>query len=86
MVRTGVDGHLEHAIAYAGTAFLFEMGYPDWGRKRPAAGLVIYAAVLEGLQTFSPGRHPAGGRGCRPEAAVLACRHGKEQDSSGENK
>ena len=23
MVRTGVDGHLEHVIAYAGTAFLF---------------------------------------------------------------
>ena len=54
MVRTGVDGHLEHGIAYAGTAFLFGVSYPDWGWKKPATGLVIYAAVLEVLQTFPP--------------------------------
>ena len=59
MVRTGLDGHVEHAIAYAGTAFLLRLSYPDWGWKRPASGLVFYAAILEVLQTFSPGRHPA---------------------------
>ena len=71
MVRTGVDGHLEHGIAYAGTAFLFGMSYPDWGWKRPAAGLVIYAAVLEVLQTFSPGRHPAAEDWLAGSAGVL---------------
>ena len=71
MVRTGADGHLEHAIAYAGTAFLFGMSYPDWGWKRPAAGLVAYAAVLEVLQTFSPGRHPAAEDWLAGSAGVL---------------
>ena len=59
MARTGMDGRLEHAFAYTGTAFLFRISYPEWGWKRPASGLVVYAAVLEVLQTFSPGRHPA---------------------------
>jgi hypothetical protein len=38
MVRTGVDGHLEHVIAYAGTAFLFGLSFPigDGRGLRPA--------------------------------------------------
>jgi VanZ family protein len=59
MVRTSLGGHIEHAAAYAGTAFLFGLSYPGWGWKLPTAGLVIYAGLLEVLQSFSPGRHPA---------------------------
>jgi VanZ family protein len=59
MVRTSLGGHIEHATAYAGTALLIGLSYPAWGWRRIAAGLVIYAGVLELLQNFSPGRHPA---------------------------
>jgi VanZ family protein len=59
MVRTSLGGHIEHAIAYAGTALMIGLGYPTWGWKRMAIALVIYAGVLELLQNFSPGRHPA---------------------------
>ena len=59
MVRTSLGGHIEHATAYAGTALLIGLGYPAWGWRRIAAVLVIYAGVLELLQNFSPGRHPA---------------------------
>jgi VanZ family protein len=59
MVRTSLSGHIEHAIAYAGTAFLIRLSYPIWGWKRVATALVTYAGVLELLQNFSPGRHPA---------------------------
>jgi VanZ family protein len=46
-------------MAYAGTTFLLGLSYPTWDWKRLAAALVIYAGVLELLQNFSPGRHPA---------------------------
>jgi VanZ family protein len=59
MVRTSLGGHIEHAIAYAGTALLIGLSYPTWEWKRMAIALVIYAGVLELLQNFSPGRHPA---------------------------
>ena len=59
MIRTGLDGHIEHAMAYAGTAFLLGLNYPAWKLKWIAAALVIYAGVLELLQNFSPGRHAA---------------------------
>jgi len=58
MVRTSLGGHIEHAVAYAGTAALLRLGYPARG-KRIAFGLVLYAGLLELLQNFSPGRHPA---------------------------
>ena len=58
-VRTGIGGHFEHALAYAGTAFLLRLSYPDWGWQKPAIGLVIYAGALEVLQSMSAGRHPA---------------------------
>jgi VanZ family protein len=58
MVRTDLSGHVEHVTAYAGTAFFLQLGYPRrcW---RNIAMLVAYAAVLECLQVFSPGRHAA---------------------------
>jgi VanZ family protein len=56
MVRTRMGGHIEHAVAYAGTAVLLRLGYPAWG-KQIAVGLVLYAGLLELLQNFSPGRH-----------------------------
>ena len=59
MVRTGLDGHIEHATAYAGTAFLIGWNYPTWGWKPIATALVMYAGALELLQNLSPGRHPA---------------------------
>jgi VanZ family protein len=54
----GVLKALEHALAYGGTAMLLMKAYP----ARPAwliiGSLSTYSAVLEALQTFSPGRHP----------------------------
>jgi hypothetical protein len=58
-VRTRLGGHIEHAIAYVGTALLLGLSYPAWDWKRIAAALVIYAGILDLLQNFSPGRHPA---------------------------
>jgi VanZ family protein len=54
MVRTGAGGHVEHAVAYAGTTLLAAAMFGRWGRV--VAGLLVYAAVLEMLQHFSPGR------------------------------
>jgi VanZ family protein len=59
MVRTGWDGHIEHAVAYAGTALLLRFGYPKYKFVLIVATLAVYAAALECLQNFSPGRHPA---------------------------
>ena len=59
MVRTTLGGHVEHAIAYAGTAFLLRLGYPVPKLVWVILGLVLYAGILECLQNFSPGRHPA---------------------------
>jgi VanZ family protein len=59
MVRTNLGGHIEHATAYAGTTFLLGLSYPTWNWKRIAAALVVYAGILELLQNFSSGRHPA---------------------------
>ena len=60
MVRTSLPGRVEHFIAYAGSAAIAMAGY---GATRGAAqiigGVWVYAGVLEYLQHFSPGRHPA---------------------------
>jgi VanZ family protein len=61
MVRTSWGGHVEHVAAYAGTALLIRLGYPDRKVAWIVAALVVYAAVLECLQNFSPGRNPAVG-------------------------
>jgi len=56
MVRTGLGGHIEHVLAYAGTAAVVAYAYGV--RRAPVftVGLIAYAGVLEFLQRFSPGR------------------------------
>jgi VanZ family protein len=60
MVRTGFPGQLEHFAAYAGSGAIAMAGY---GLNRRATwvigGFWLYAGILEYLQHFSPGRHPA---------------------------
>jgi VanZ family protein len=60
MVRTGFPGGVEHFVAYAGSAAIAMAAY---GRSRGSiqiiGGFWVYAAMLEYLQHFSPGRHPA---------------------------
>jgi VanZ family protein len=60
MVRTGFPGQLEHFVAYAGSAAIAMSGY---GLNRKAPWVIGYfwlcAGILEYLQHFSPGRHPA---------------------------
>ena len=60
MARTGLPGQLEHFIAYAGSAAIAMAGYgPSRGGVRVIGGIWVYAAILEYLQHFSPGRHPS---------------------------
>ena len=56
-IRTPAPGLLEHVVAYLGTTLLFALGYPGM-KYRITAMLIIYAGVLEAMQSFSPGRHP----------------------------
>jgi len=59
-VRTDLPGQIEHIIAYAGSTAIAVGGY---GLNRGAARIIgcfwLYAATLEYLQNFSPGRNPA---------------------------
>jgi VanZ family protein len=60
MVRTGLPGRLEHFIAYAGSAAIAMAGYgASRGAIQIIGGFSVYAGILEYLQRFSPGRHPA---------------------------
>jgi VanZ family protein len=60
MVRTGLPGRFEHFIAYAGSAAIAVAGYgATRGGMQIIGGFWVYAAILEYLQHFSPGRHPA---------------------------
>jgi len=60
MVRTGLPGRLEHFVAYAGSGAVAMAGY---GASRRGVQIIgsfwVYAGILEYLQHFSPGRHPA---------------------------
>jgi VanZ family protein len=60
MIRTGVNGHVEHFIAYAGATAIVVSAY---ARRHAvpslAAMLMLYAGLLEAGQNFSPGRHPS---------------------------
>ena len=58
MTRTILGGHAEHFIAYLGTATIMGLAF----RKSPrlvvlCALLIMYAAILEAGQLYSPGRH-----------------------------
>jgi VanZ family protein len=60
MTRTILGGHAEHFVAYLGTSVLMGLAY----RKRPllvvqCALLIMYAAILEAGQVYSPSRHPS---------------------------
>jgi VanZ family protein len=56
MTRTGISGHIEHAIAYGGTALMMALAYGERVTFPALALLVLYAGSLEFLQQFSPGR------------------------------
>lgn len=55
----GVLKTLEHALAYSATAALLMKAYPARPVWLIIAFLSSYSAMLEALQTFSPGRHPS---------------------------
>jgi hypothetical protein len=58
-VRTDLPGQVEHIIAYAGSAAIVVAGYGLSRRATPIIGAYwVYAATLEYLQHFSPGRNP----------------------------
>jgi VanZ family protein len=60
MVRTGLPGQVEHFAAYAGSVAIAMAGYGlRRGGIRTIGYFWLYAAVIEYLQHFSPGRHPA---------------------------
>ena len=60
MMRTGLPGRVEHLVAYAGSAAIAVAGYGAIpGGVQIIGGFWVYAAILEYLQHFSPGRHPA---------------------------
>ena len=60
MVRTGLPGRLEHFVAYAGSAAIAMAGYGETrGCMQIIGGFWVYAGILEYLQHFSAGRHPA---------------------------
>ena len=54
--RTGLGGHVEHILAYGGTAIAVALTYADRGLVRVILALVVYGGLLEFLQRFSPGR------------------------------
>ena len=60
MVRAGIPGEFEHFAAYAGSTSIAAAAY---GRSCNVMGIIGlfwgYAGLLEYLQQFSPGRHPA---------------------------
>ena len=56
--RPTLSGHAEHFIAYLGTAIILGLTF----RKSPCLAvqcvlLIVYAAILEAGQLYSPGRH-----------------------------
>lgn len=61
IVRTSFGGHVEHATAYAGATVFLRLGYPGQRVVGQVTALIAYAAGLEFLQHFSPGRTPAVG-------------------------
>jgi VanZ family protein len=58
MIRTGINGRIEHVIAYLGTMLFVGAAYGfRLGLFRLTVMLIAYAGVLELGQNFSPGRH-----------------------------
>jgi VanZ family protein len=58
MIRTGINGRIEHFIAYMGTMLVVGAAHGlRLGLFRLLAMLIAYAAVLELGQLYVPGRH-----------------------------
>ena len=55
-VRTSMGGHVEHLLVYAAVALLTAVAYVDHSKIKIAASLILYAAALEYLQRYAPGR------------------------------
>jgi hypothetical protein len=55
-VRTSMGGHVEHLLLYAATASITALAYVDHSRFKITLALILYAAALECLQRYSPGR------------------------------
>jgi VanZ family protein len=55
-VRTSLGGDVEHLLTYAAAGLITAVAYLDQSRLKIAAWLVLYAAVLEFLQRYAPGR------------------------------
>ena len=55
-IRSNLGGHFEHVVAYVVTALITAIAYPDHSRFKISLSLMLYAAALEYLQRFSPGR------------------------------
>ena len=60
VVRTGLPGQFEHFAAYACSGAIAMAAYGlNRGGPQVIGWLWLYAGLLEYLQNFSPGRHPA---------------------------
>jgi VanZ family protein len=60
MVRTGIGGQVEHAVAYFGTAVIMALAYREWPRLHvQTLLLVVLAGILEVGQLYVPGRSSA---------------------------
>jgi hypothetical protein len=58
ITRTNLGGHSEHLLAYLGTAIAMGLTFQKGPRLTvQCLLLVVYAAVLETGQLYSPGRH-----------------------------
>jgi VanZ family protein len=57
LVRTGIPGQVEHFVAYAESASIAIAGYRQRGAARIIGSVWDFAAVLDYLQHFSPGRY-----------------------------
>jgi VanZ family protein len=58
MTRTTLGGHAEHFIAYLGTAIILGLTFRQSPRLvAQCVLLIMYAAILEAGQLYSPGRH-----------------------------
>ena len=55
-LRTSMGGHVEHLLVYAATALLTAIAYVEHSKVKIAASLILYAAALEYLQRYAPGR------------------------------
>jgi VanZ family protein len=54
--RTSMGAPAEHLLAYAATTLITAFAYVDHGRLKITLALILYAAALEYLQRYAPGR------------------------------